>query len=379
MSFYLLNIIENEGSGLGNQIYNMAGMLDYAIEYNIKFLFVGKFLKQIYTQNFCNSEEIFDFDLMNKYFGEKYGVYFFDGNTCNTKINITYNSKDKTINITDIFLRNFLSSDGNLFVSQNISLKNICDINDNLNDNFLKDNDTQNYIVIQYFVNNFKFETKYPLKNFMLEQNIYMCITNKKKFNKPKRNRVVQCVNPEIFYDFFANLEFSSPIKNKSLKYFESLKTQYSIKKDDKINCIHLRLEEDLIKSLANEEKCSLEHCKSVLEKKYIHIIEKYFNKNDIIIILAHNFNNEVINYLKNNGYKYILTDNLDENRDVSAAIDLTLGSITCNNIFMLYFQSTFSFILMHKLKNKIKQFLYVNHYINDTSNEFYYGGNFIN
>ena len=365
MSFCFLNIIEKIDSGLGNQIYNMAGMLDYAIEYNIKFLFIGKFLKQIYTQNICNSGEIFDFDLMNKYFGEKYGVYFFDGYTYTTKIQITYHTENKIINMTDYVLNNYLDTDGNIFISQNTKFKNIYDINDN----------SPNYINIQYFINNYEFNTKYNLNNFTIDENICICISKKNFFINSKRNRQSHCnTNQSYFVDFLTNIEFTSCIKDKSKNYFELLKQNYFIKANEKINCLHLRLEEDMIISLANEEKTSVEYCKNVLEDKYILLIKNEFQKEDIIIILAHDYNNKVIDFLKNNSYKYVLTDNLDENREISASIDLYLGQISCNNIFIGYFQSTFSYILFHKLKCKIKKLHFVTHYINDTTNIEYYG-----
>ncbi len=367
MAFYFLNIVEKMDSGLCNQIYNMAGMLDYAIEYNIKFLFIGKFLKQIYTQNICNSGEIFDFDLMNKYFGEKYGVYFFDGYTYTTKINIDYHTENEIINITDYVLDNFLDFDGNIFISQNTKFKNICRIND-------INNNSQNYINIQYFINNSEFNTKYNFKNFTIDQNISICISKQNLFINSKRNRQVHCRNPSYFMDFFVNIEFTPFIKNKSKTYFELLKQNYFIKVNEKINCIHLRLEEDMIVSLSNEEKINVEYCKKVLEDKYIFLIEKEFEKEDMIIILAHDYNNKVIDFLKNNGYKYILTDNLDENREISGTIDLYLGEISCNNMFIGYFQSTFSYVLFQKLKYKIKKIPFVTHYINETTNKEYYG-----
>ena len=75
------------------------------------------------TKTSTKDRDIFDFELMNKYFGEKYGVYLFDAYTCNTKINITYHNKQQCINITDHFLNHFLDFNGNLFVSQNTYFK----------------------------------------------------------------------------------------------------------------------------------------------------------------------------------------------------------------------------------------------------------------
>jgi hypothetical protein len=368
MTFYFLKLIEKEDSGLCNQIYNMAGMLDYSFDNKIKYIFVGSFLKQIYTQNMCNSGEIFDFDEMNKYFGQKYGVYYFDGNTYKTKITITYYNDSQTNNITEYMLDKYLDTQGNLFIPKNTEFENICDTQ----------NITKHYIKCNYFINNYEFNTTYELNNFKIDENVHLCLKvneNKKDtFINSKTNREHQCKNIEFFWDTLANVLFQPLIVMKSQTYYRFLKIKYNIKESDKINCIHLRLENDMIDCLSKEENVSFEYCKEVLEQKYIYIIQTSFDKNDIIIILANEFNNKVIEFLNLNGYKYILSENLHKDREICASMDLVLGQISCNNIYLGYYQSTFSYTLFYKLKINASKFLFITHHIKDKMNKEFIG-----
>lgn len=363
MTFYFLNLIEKEDSGLCNQIYNIAGMLDYAFHNKIKYIFVGSFLRQIYTSNICNSGEIFDFDSLNTYTGEKYGIYYFDGNNYTTKISIEYNDCD----ITEYILNNYIDSEGNILIPKDAELKDI-----------VKGQGKQtNKLKIKYFINNYEFNYDYELINFKIDELVYLHMNNKnntKTFINSKINRSSNTNDVKIFYDLMENIVFQESILLKSQNYYNFLKIKHKISNSTKVNCIHLRLENDVINVLSQEQNITVEYCKQVLEEKYIYLINNFFDKNDIIIILAHDFNNKVVSYLNSNGYNYVLTDNLHKDREVCAAIDLSLGAMCCNNIFLGYFQSTFSYVLFLKIKKRANRIIFTTEHITDTITPGYYG-----
>lgn len=368
MTFYFLNLIEKEDSGLCNQIYNIAGMLDYAFHNKIKYIFVGSFLRQIYTSNICNSGEIFDFDSLNNYTGEKYGVYYFDGNNYTTKISIKYDGCD----ITEYILNNYIDSEGNILIPKDTKLK------DMLRGEGLEGKQS-NKFKIKYFINNYEFNYDYNVVNFQIGESVYLHINNKNNMNnKPfinsKINRSSNANDIKIFYDLMEHIVFQESILLKSQNYYNFLKIKHKISNSTKVNCIHLRLENDVINVLSKEQNITFEYCKQVLEEKYIYLINNFFDKNDIIIILAHNFDNKVVSYLNSNGYNYVLTDNLHKDREVCAAIDMSLGAISCNNIFLGYFQSTFSYVLFLKLRKRANRIIFTTEHITDTSTPGYYG-----
>jgi len=158
--YYFLNIAENPDSGLCNQIYNMAGMLEYAFQNKIKYLFINKFLKQIYTQDFCNASEIFDLKKMNKYFSKKYNVYFFDGNAFAHKIKqIIYSNENGSHDITQIVLNKYSDLSDNIFIPKNQNLSGIC--------SFDVINSFHN-IQIYYSIDDYDFTDKYFITPFYI-------------------------------------------------------------------------------------------------------------------------------------------------------------------------------------------------------------------
>ena len=71
------------------------------------------------------------------------------------------------------------------------------------------------------------------------------------------------------------------------------------ISKYNKINVIHLRLEEDAIVHWSKMNNMSKLNFQNYIEQKYINIIKKYINKKDITVLLTYSTNNNVIHYLK--------------------------------------------------------------------------------
>ena len=97
------------------------------------------------------------------------------------------------------------------------------------------------------------------------------------------------------------------------------------------------------------------------IENKYIDIIKKNINKTDMNIILCYSMNN-VIKYLQDNNYLYIIRNKILL-REEEAIIDM-LCTKRCNNIFIGNFNmkylngSTFSFLIIQHLKNNVQKIL---------------------
>ena len=98
---------------------------------------------------------------------------------------------------------------------------------------------------------------------------------------------------------------------------------------------------------------------KTNLEQKYIECIKNNINKDEINIILSYSTQNKVINFLRDEGYKFHLTNkSLDQGREINALIDLIVGNV-CNNVFIGNFNldvlrgSSFSYCLIQKLSER--------------------------
>ena len=86
--------------------------------------------------------------------------------------------------------------------------------------------------------------------------------------------------------------------------------------KKDKVNCIHLRLEEDGIKHWSKQNNITCEEYSSYLTKKYIDLITQYISKTDENIILSSSLSNGVIDFLEQNNYNYKFVDNFFDDRE---------------------------------------------------------------
>jgi hypothetical protein len=339
---FFLKIVDKEDSGTCNQVYNMAGMLDYAIDNNVRILFIDKFLTQIHTKEFCNAGEIFDFKEINNYFGKKYNVYFVDGHTFTFNIiKITFVTENNTYDITQKVLDKYYRNE-NIFISKTDEISNICDC---------EPYSSIKYINVNYSVNEYVFNNKHFIKDKYLCNNLKYKFNNNFFFN-PVVNRFHKCQFREIFFDFLENFKFHHFILSSAANYWNKLKIEYNIKNNEKINCIHLRLEDDIIHHLSNNHGIPFEICKHQLETKYIMFIKELIDKNHKTIILSHSYDNKVITFLRNANYNFIQTANLHKSREICAAMDLSVGEM-CNNILLGWLNSTFTYTLYKKIEKK--------------------------
>jgi hypothetical protein len=126
----------------------------------------------------------------------------------------------------------------------------------------------------------------------------------------------------------------------------------YMISVNQNINVLHLRIKEEAINYWSYYNGIGNVVYSNLLENKYIDLIQKYFNKNDNIIVLTYDTNNSVINYLQENNYHFFVRENKIYDTKFETAIDMQIG-FNCNNIFIGNTNSKFTQIINSKIKNK--------------------------
>ena len=114
-------------------------------------------------------------------------------------------------------------------------------------------------------------------------------------------------------------------------------------------NVIHLRLENDAIEHWSKQNGLSPEEFKKILEIKYIKNIEKFINKNYITIVVASEYDNNVIKYLRDNGYLYLTTEKSFKERELNAIVDLIITQ-RCDRVILGFFESSFVFTAMMRI-----------------------------
>ena len=280
---------------------------------------------------------------MNHFLKNKYNLIILDRYHIHFKIiNISYGLDEYRIDLTDKLMSECYSHN-KLYISNKINL------------NMLSGDPYPNkpkYVYIKYYINDYIFEEKYQELCGYLVDDITFNMENSHFINK---FGWINSINRDMFDDILKNISFNA--------YFTELSNPFvnQLKLNDKINVIHLRLEDDAITHWSKQNNMIKDLYKNELENKYIDIIINHVDKNDLNIILSYSNNNKVINYLSINNYKYtFIPKKLYLGREMNALIDLLISK-NCNNLFIGNFNmnglngSSFSYLIAKKLNGNIK------------------------
>jgi hypothetical protein len=345
MKSYFLDISPLKNSGFCNQIYSILYTCGHALRNNIHFIFIGKYLKEIDTSNYCNIGEIINIDATNQFLKD-YNMVLIDYFDFSFKIaEAKYGIGNTTIDVTNEIKK--YCENKRFFMSRNINLNSLFGnpvkfFKDkffiSLNRNNLK-------LYITYAINNITCKEIYEQDCGYLKSDIFYDFEN-----------VVFAPSLRIHNDcspfslgLLRNITFNNNMILTAKKYIDFILWKNKNNKPNKINCIHLRLEDDAIECWSKQNDMSQLQFKTVIEEKYIDQIKKNIEKTDATLILSHNYDNKVIEFLKYNGYNYVLTPKMDKNRDIAAIYDLLIGQY-CNNVYIFVYESSFSYTLLYRI-----------------------------
>lgn len=342
----LLKIAKNNTCGLCNQIYALTGCIDYSIftkQYTT--IIVDEFLKEINTDNYCPISEIFDITEFNKFL-KQYNILLVDKKNVNFEIiSIHYGNENVKVDITKDILDKYYCNNI-LFISNKIHL------------NSIKGDPIENYeknVYFKYKIQDNIIENVYPELGGYLKNEIFFNFQlSSNMFTESPQLYFGGSRNPELFVNIIKNIKFKN-------YYFET--TKYLLEKpfltNQKINFIHLRLEKDCINHFSKETRLTPEAFEFYLEHKYIETIQKYIQKTDMTIVISSDYNNGVVNYLKNNNYCFQTTKKPYKYRELNAITDLLLSEY-CNNIFIGVYESSYSYTCMYRIFEKQSEALSV-------------------
>jgi len=326
--------------GLTNQIFSFITDVIICYNNNIKVMVVEKFSNDFLKNSYSPISHILNLESLNNFLRQKYDVTVIDKNNANFElISINYGVIGNTIDVTNIIKSHFFR-DNVLFIPKNIIL------NDFVKDpcfGYLKK------IFINYRINQYNI-----LQIFDEYRNEDISINN--LYGKYQIEfGWIDKYNKEMFEDILVNIPFNDYFINTSKNILTN------IHKTERVNLVHLRLEDDAIQHWSKENNMSQESFKNYIENKYIQIIKKYFHPNDLIIILSSSINNLVTDFLKTNNYNFKMSEKIHDCRELNAINDLLIASI-CNNIFIGNFNfhnlngSSYSYYVGKILKNQVKK-----------------------
>ena len=334
-SLYFLKLSQSY-TGLCNQLNSLLSTICKCIE-NETLIVVDKFLKEVHTDSYCPIADIINLEKMNTFL-EKYNVAILDGNfTANLNIvSAMYGKNNKWIDVTHK-IKQFLNNNS-------FSISKVVNIN-HLFDNFLiEENNKQ--LKINFIINNHnKFTMSFCVEHLHLKKDINISF-NDNYIMAPSWNMIEEQCFVDITNDIYKNLIFCDQFIINSNLFL----SRNNIRKEDRVNIIHIRIEQDAIDFWGKNNKDLFIH---KLENFYINSIRELIDRNDKTIILSYELNNNIVQYLKDNNYKYYYYEkDKHQNRECNAIIDIINGKL-CNNVFIGAGGSTFSHTLLKLVSPK--------------------------
>lgn len=225
-------------------------------------------------------------------------------------------------------------------------------------------------VIVDHFLVDFSKKETSPI-SYLIDIpafNIFL----QKKYNISIRDRIGiakhESIDPKLFVLTFYwinkldRIMFDDIIRNMPfVPYLNTLARDFvqpKLENTNKVNILHLRLEEDGFQHWSKQNFMDTKRFEEVISAKYIGLINKFLNKDDINIILSYSTENKVIEYMRTNGYKYFFSEKKFAGREVNAALDLMIGT-HCNNVFIGNFNlenlngSSLSYVLINHLQQK--------------------------
>jgi len=164
--------------------------------------------------------------------------------------------------------------------------------------------------------------------------------------------------NDDLKKELFQSIRFTRYIVDPPLKFVNGIKNH---RKKGTINVVHLRIEPDWLNHVSGHSNphVSTEVVYDEIANKYIDLIQKHIQQDELTFLLTGSSNNKVIDYLRNNQYAYFLFPKITPYREMNAAMDMVIGK-QCNNVFIGCGGSSFSDILKHRITgNNIQIYMY--------------------
>jgi len=339
-SIYYCKISRN-GDGLCNQLFSLVTGIIIAIKTNKKVIVVDKFLNDYSKLNYSYISEILNIEKLNDFL-QKYNVSICDRKKAEVRIQeIKYGTEEKQLDITQNILDAYYKQN-KLYVPTDVNL------------NIVAQEDPcpfqKKYIFIRYSVGNIVIEDTFEEEYCFLKKPIYMDFANPEYVHT---FGWIDAIDRAIFDDILRNITFVDLFSTLSDIFTQNKQ----INPENKINVLHLRLENDAIEHWSKMNYMEPNIFKYIIEQTYIKLIKRYVSKDEMNIILSYSTQNSVIDFLKQNNYLYCFTDKLDIGREVNAAIDLNIGCNLCNHLFIGNFNvfhlngSSLSYYLINKYK----------------------------
>jgi GR25 family glycosyltransferase involved in LPS biosynthesis len=155
--------------------------------------------------------------------------------------------------------------------------------------------------------------------------------------------------NKDKFEEFTQYIRFQKRFYDLANSFIKTIGTSY--------NCVHLRVEDDVVDHIVNYYNKNKEDVINQLHTIYVESITKNMSTDLPLVVLCGDKDNSVIQYLHNNNYKVLQCEKLLEGRELNAIVDLIIGASTTELFISNYDAenmagSSFSYTILQWLNN---------------------------
>lgn len=334
------------GIGLCNQLYSLVNTLLMGYVFpGFTTVIVDDFLSDINTNDICDSREIINYSKMNEFL-KPYNVKMIYKRDVRLEIKeVMFGIKPhKTVDITqkaiELFYRN------NQFeIPKGTNLNDLCEEGDPLPN-------TRKHIYVHYMIDGRSFFKTFDEILMTMHRKIFIDFKDMSTLERNSKTSIKDAKRDKFMFNhFMKNICFVDKFHEISDTFCQNL--------SEKINVIHLRIEDDALQFWANINRIQKDLYKNVLIQKYIRNIQNHIPIDSTTIILSMDTDNDVTRFMRENGYKYTHMDKtLLDGREVNAIIDLLISE-HCNGVFIgninpnNYHGSTFSYAIYNHLRDK--------------------------
>lgn len=341
--------------GLCNQIMNLISSIIVARNEKKKIVVVENFSIDSYKEDLCLLSSVLDLEKLNNFLYNKYNIKIYDRDLMNITLHsvyygIPYREKNVTKEVLDIFCieENIINIETEDFLNPIIGDPFI-GVTKRLSFKYTISHKSD----VEIFTTNIEEFAGYLKEPITLDFNI---VKNSEYIYNSFKSTELDEAGKKMFDNILNNILFTENFYNVPNILLKDIDT------NEKVNVIHLRLEEEASERWCNDDNKSQYIEK--LEKKYIGLIEKHFDKSEQTIVLSYSTSNSVIDFLTNNDYKFIINEKQYElGSNVNAVFDFLCGTI-CNNVFIGNYNlekntgSLFSYFLSKRINKPITKVL---------------------
>lgn len=308
--------------GLCNELFMMYQAIIEAIDDHYGTILFGRFMPDRYVEKYISLSEILDLDNLNDTVLKKHGITAY---TLPLKhfaiIRAEYGYHANKIDVTHIIDKIFRDRNGNIFFSRNNRISEL------FTDPFVG---MPKKLVITYKLNDTEHTVSYNETNGYLDRDISF-ILNESDFKSPK---FIQCghglfhkTHIESYRDILPKITFHN-------KYYDQYNKFKNILEGKTVNVLHLKYDDITFQHYNFVYGRNDDWFKNILRDKYIDIIKNKINPEDTTFILAYNFDNEIVSFMKENNYNIAYGEKNLEGEEINALYDILTAGI-CNNIFI--------------------------------------------